>query len=363
MRLGRSTARLLPRLEPGDIAVLDHLDLDAATAQALVACGVAGVVNASPSTSGRFPNLGPAVLLDAQVPLLDGVGPDVFDSLREGRRARFEGDGLWVGDSCVATGVRQDADSVASTAAFARAGLAAQLADLTANATGFLLDERDLLLEGVGIPAVRTDLAGRAVLVVAAGPRAAEELARLRRFRRTHQPLVIGVEAGADLLLGRRSGPDLVLGDPVLLSDAALLRAGEVVTRPGAEDRLEDLGVTAVPFRTTAASEDMALLLAVAAGAAVVVAVGFPTTYAQLLDRGRAGASSSMLIRAGVGERIVSARAAAALCRRRAALWPSLLALVAGASAGALATQDVDLTGAVTRWLQLCTGIGQHLSL
>lgn len=310
--MGRDTARLLGRVQSGDIAVLDHVDLDAATAQKLVAAGIAAVVNAAPSTSGRYPNLGPGVLVAAGVPLLDGVGEDVFGTLREGRTARLEGDGLWVGESHVATGIRQDALSVAAASDQARAGLTAQVADLVANATGFLLDERDLLLDGVGIPRLETELSGLHVLVVASGSAAADELALLRDYRREHRPVVIGVDGGADLLLARGITPDVVVGDHAVMSDRALTAAREVVGRPGAL-RLEQLGVTVVPFVTAAAGEDMALLLAAQAGAAVVVAVGFPTTLVQLLDRGRAGAPSALLVRAGLGDRVVGARAAAAL--------------------------------------------------
>lgn len=194
VRIDRSSVRLLARVEAGDVAVLDHLDLDALTAEGLVLRGVAAVVNACPSTSGRYPNLGPQVLMDAGIPLLDAVGDQVFGSLRDGSVVRVDGDTLWRGDQAIATGVRQDQDSVAAATAMARAGLAAQLADLVSNTTGFLLDERDLLLEGRGVPVLRTALADRSVLVVAPGHDAAAELALLRSWRRKHRPVVVAVD-------------------------------------------------------------------------------------------------------------------------------------------------------------------------
>ena len=54
-RVDRRTKNLTPRLRPGDIAVIDHVDLDRVAAEALVACGVGGVVNVAPSVSGRYP--------------------------------------------------------------------------------------------------------------------------------------------------------------------------------------------------------------------------------------------------------------------------------------------------------------------
>jgi uncharacterized membrane-anchored protein len=330
VRLDRSSARLLGRLQPGDIAVLDHVDLDATTAEALVARGVAAVVNASPSTSGRYPNLGPGVLVGAGIPLLDAVGDEVFGSVREGRAACLTGDTLWVGDREVARGVVADALSVAAASEQARAGLAAQLADLASNATGLLLDERGLLLEGVGIPDVTTRIADRHVLVVGAGSGAAAELRLLRRYRREHRPVVIGTEAGADLLLAQGITPDIVVGDPAAMSDRARTKARDVVGRSGG-GRSEDVGVKVVSFDTTAAPEDMALLLADHAGAAVIVAVGLPTTLEEVLDRGRAGAASSLLVGLGVGRRVVGADTVVALTRQRFPL--SVLLLLAAAAA------------------------------
>ena len=352
VRLDRATAKLTQRLRPGDIAVVDHLDLDAASAEALVACGVAAVVNASPSTSGRYPNLGPGVLVDAGVPLLDAVGVGVFDDVREGKLGRLTRNELWVGDRQVATGVLLDPIAVADAASHARAGLAAQVADLTANATAFLFDERGLLLEGIGIPQVRIELAGRRVVCVTRGCGDAEQLALLRSWivvrRRAHRPVLIGVEGGADLLLEAGLRPDIVVGDLDMISPAALQAAGEVVARVGPSVALPDVAV--VRFDSTAASEDMALLLA--HHAALVVTVGFPTGLEQLLDRGRAGASSSLLTRMGIGDRVVGAHAVAELSRRRPRFAVPLVVLGALGSAGLAGAAAPELSVRVlgARW-------------
>ncbi|MBV9485893.1 MAG: thiamine pyrophosphokinase, partial [Frankiaceae bacterium] len=68
VRLDRRTKNLTRRLRPGDIAVIDHVDLDRVAAEALVSCQVGGVVNVAPSVSGRYPNLGPDILLANGVP-------------------------------------------------------------------------------------------------------------------------------------------------------------------------------------------------------------------------------------------------------------------------------------------------------
>lgn len=322
VRAGRETSRLLSRLEVGDIAVLDHIDLDSATAHALVAKGVTAVVNASPSTSGRYPNLGPSVLVDAGVLVLDDVGTNVFVDLRDGARARVANDALWIEDRQVASGTTLDPLKVQAASDLARGGLAAQLADLVANTTGFLLDERDLLFEGAGIPWPSTDLDGKDVVVVTGGSGAADELTSLKRYLRRRKPVLIGVDGGADLLLDLGLTPDLVVGDA---SPRALAKAREVIAKghvPAA------VTVPASTFTTTAASEDFALLLADQAGARTLVLVGYPGTTEQLLDRGRAGAPSALLVRMGLLDRVIGARVAAAMTPRRSIVVPGLVVIV-----------------------------------
>src|SRR5690554_8177036 len=87
VRVDSRTKNLTKRLRPGDVAVIDHLDIDRVSAEALVACRPAAVLNAARSTSGRYPNLGPEILVEAGVPLVDDLGPDVL-TVPEGRPLR-----------------------------------------------------------------------------------------------------------------------------------------------------------------------------------------------------------------------------------------------------------------------------------
>ena len=103
-RLDRRTKNLTKRLRPGDIAIIDHADLDLTGADALAGRQVAAVVNAAPSISGRYPNLGPQLLIEAGIPLIDDVGPEVFDRVQEGQLVRLDGDTLYAGDQVVAKG-------------------------------------------------------------------------------------------------------------------------------------------------------------------------------------------------------------------------------------------------------------------
>src|SRR5690606_30748399 len=173
VRLDHRTKDLTKRLKPGEIAVIDHMDLDRVSAEALVACAVAAVVNVRPSVSGRYPNLGPEILLDAGIPLVDDVGPELFNLVRDGERLRVDGptiyrDSRTVGE-VVAVGVLQDADTLGKLMSDAREGLSAQLEAFAANTMEFLKQERELLLDGVGVPEIRTHLEGRHVLIVVRG--------------------------------------------------------------------------------------------------------------------------------------------------------------------------------------------------
>ena len=200
VRLDRRTKNLTKRLRPGDVAVIDHVDLDRVAAEALVACGVAAVVNVAPSVSGRYPNLGPEVLLSAGIPVIDDVGPDVFGQLRDGDRVRVADDTVFTLDGViVAKGQAQSAESLAASMAEARAGLALQLEAFAANTMEYLRRERELLLDGVGVPAIRTQLEGRHALVVVRGYDYRQDLAALRPYIREYRPVLIGVDGGADL--------------------------------------------------------------------------------------------------------------------------------------------------------------------
>jgi uncharacterized membrane-anchored protein len=253
-RLDRRTRTLARRLSPGDIAVIDHVDIDRTAAMTLVEAGVAGVVNAAPSISGRYPNLGPQVLLDAGIALVDSVGPDAFAEIRDGDRLRIVEDTIYRGDIMVGCGVRQDAASVAAALEVSKDGLASQLEAFSANAVEHLRRERDLLLDGAGVPAVRTQLAGRHAVVVMRAFDYRADLAALKRYLKDTAPVLIGVDAGADVLLKAGYLPDVIVTGADDISDAALQCGAEVVRvvvpdgRTQAADRLERLGVQPVDF-------------------------------------------------------------------------------------------------------------------
>lgn len=343
----------LRRLNPGDIAVIDAVDLDRQTAEALVAAEVAAVVNAAPSISGRFPNLGPEILVSAGVTLVDNAGADVLRRVKDGSKLRLHEGMVYAGGKEIAAGVEQTPESIADQMIQARSGMAAQLEAFSANTIEFLRTERTMILDGVGIPQVDVPMDGRHVLVVAAGPDHAAELAALKPYIRDYRPVLVGVGDGAEALRKAGHRPQLIVGDPELL-DEATLKSGALVVVPADPDghalgldRIRDMGVGAVPFPASANPEDLALLLANEHGAALVITVGIRAGLREFLDRGRSGSNpATILTRLKLGGTLVDGTAVAALYRNRI-------------SAGAVALLLIATLFAVAAVL-LVTGVGGH---
>ena len=354
-RVDRRIDALLRRIGPGDIAVLDQVDLDRRTADALVAAEVRGVVNAAPSISGRFPNLGPEILVGARITLVDGVGPEVLRIVKDGAKLRLHEGVLYAGTKELARGTEQTADSVADSMIEAKSGLSAQLEAFSANTIEFLRHERALVLDGVGVPEVDIAIKGRQVLVVAAGYDHTADLAALDRFIREYRPVLIGVEAGADALREAGHRPDLVVGDPNEVAASVLTCGAQVVIpaqpdghAPGLE-RIQDLGVGAVTFPAVSNPEDLALLLAEAHGADLVITVGFQATLHEFLDRGRSGSNpSTFLTRLRLGTKLVDGKAVAALHRSRVSAGVVALMVLAALVAMAAALLVSDVGGVYT---------------
>ncbi|GIJ42566.1 MULTISPECIES: putative cytokinetic ring protein SteA [Micromonospora] len=359
-RLDRRTKRLVGRLRPGDIAVIDHVDLDRVAADSLVAVGVGAVLNAKPSVSGRYPNLGPEVLISAGIPLLDDLGEGIFERIREGDTVRIEGNTVYLNDDPVAHGSLQDAESVAKAMTDAREGLSVQLEAFAANTMDYLKQERDLLLDGVGVPEIATEVQGRHCLIVVRGYDYKADLDVLRPYIREFKPVLIGVDGGADALVEAGYTPDMIIGDMDSVTDDVLRCGAEVIVHaypdgraPGLP-RVNGLGVPAVTFPAAATSEDLAMLLADEKGASLIVAVGTHATLVEFLDKGRGGMASTFLTRLKVGGKLVDAKGVSRLYRQSISgsslLLLVLSALAAMASAVAVSTVGKAYLGVVSEW-------------
>jgi uncharacterized membrane-anchored protein len=325
-RVDRRTKRLIPRLNPGDIAVIDHEDIDRVAAEGLIQRQAAAVVNASRSSTGRYPNLGPVLLCSAGIPLIDDAGNEVMN-LPEGTSVVIDDGQLYIpgadGRSHVGSGQLMTLESVQRSLDAAKRGIASQIERFAANTIEYIRDERDVLIEAARLPDVKTDFHGRHVLIVVRGYDYKEDLAILRSYIREVRPILVGVDGGADALLEAGLKPDMIIGDMDSVTTEALDVGAELVVHafpdgraPGLE-RIRAAGLESVIFEATGTSEDIAMLLAYERGAELIVAVGTHANLVEFLDKGRKGMASTFLTRLRVGTILVDAKGVSRLYRSR----------------------------------------------
>lgn len=338
------------RFRPGDVAVLDLPHLDSATADRLLALRPAAVLLAGASTSSRYPHRGPQALLDAGVLLVDGLGPELLRTLPDGTTVRVHGGRVlvgagrdrWVDPQVPLQGREQDRESVTLALEHAARAMTARLEEFAETTAAVMAVERDLLLEGAGVPLLPVRLAGRPVVVCVRGYGHAEDLRRLRRFVADARPVLVGVDGGADALLAAGMRPDVVVTDadgPDPAGVEAMSCGAHVVVhaRPDDETPRRDGGPGTTVFPSRLSTEDTAILLAHGNGAATVVTVGSHATMEEFLDRGRTGAASSFLTRLRAGNRLVDADTVARLHQpRRSGLLVTLVVLLALVAAAAV---------------------------
>jgi uncharacterized membrane-anchored protein len=357
-RVDRDIDRLLRRVGPGDIVVLDALDLDRITADALVEAGVAAVVNASTSISGRYPNLGPEVLVANNVMLIDETGPDVFKKVKDGARVRVNNGGVYAGDRRIALGTERTDEEIHELMHEAKSGLVAHLEAFAGNTIEFIRSESPLLIDGMGIPDIDVDVNRRHVIVVAEDPSAADDLRALKPFIKEYQPVLVGVGTGADTLRKAGYRPQLIVGDPESMS-VEVLRSGAQVVLPADADghakgleRIQDLGVGAMTFPAAGSAADLALLLCDHQGASLIVTAGHSASIEEFFDRSRQQSNPSMfLTRLKVGEKLVDAKAVATLYRSRVSGGAIALLVLAMLIAVIAALWVSRADGAVLQWI------------
>ena len=335
VRVGRRTKDLIKELRPGDIAVIDHRDLDRVAGEGLVASGVAAVVNASPSVSGRYPNSGPLRLTQAGIVLVDVEDGDVMAALADGQQLVIDGGRLVADGATVAHGRQLDQEDVEALMEQARDSIGNELERFAVNTLEYVEKEARLLFEPIDIPELATEFAGRHVLIVVRGHDYQEDLKALRPYIVEYHPVLVGVDGGADALLDMRLTPDMIIGDFDSLSERAWNCGAELVHHvhpdgraPGREELLEH-GLDYVEFVIEGTSEDAAMLLAYECRAELIVAVGTHATMVEFLDKGRAGMSSTFLTRLRIGPMLIDAKGVSQLYRGRVRRRDLVLLVVA----------------------------------
>jgi uncharacterized membrane-anchored protein len=342
-RLDRRTKHLVKRLTAGDIAIIDHADLDRVSAEELAESGVRVVVNVAPSQSGRFPNPGPLQLVQSGVRLIDAPGAPLFDDVHDGELLSVRGGGVFRNGTCLADGVVLEPEQLAAALAEQQARVTEALEEFADNTMRYLREEGRLLARGIAFPHLAIRFRDRHALVVARGPGYKHDLRMVGAYIRDFRPVLIGVDGGADALLDAGYTPDVIVGDMDSVSDDALRCGADVIvhayghgTAPGAP-RLDALGVRYHTVPAPGISEDIALLLAYEKGADLIVAVGTHFNLIEFLERNRAGMSSTFVTRLKVGEILVDAKGVSRLASRRVPVGPLVAFALAGVGAIAVA--------------------------
>src|SRR3954447_10539748 len=334
-RLGQRTKLLVKRLKPGEIAVIKHEDIDRVAADDLVATGVRCVLNASSSSSGRYPNPGPMILADAGVHLVDLPETALFDKLDDGDELTIRGSQVFFKDELIGTGAVVDREAAHREHERARQRIGEALAAFAENTLEHMRDERELLAGRIDLPEFETVFRDRPALVVVRGVDHQKDLRILRPYVRDVKPVIVAVDGGADALLADGFTPQMIVGDMDSASDAALRSGAELVVhaypdgRAPGRDRLDALGLSYKVVPAPATSEDVAMLIAAEKGADLIVTVGSHFNLVEFLDKNRQGMSSTFLTRLRVGEILVDAKGVSRLYRPSPGRGPMIIVTLA----------------------------------
>lgn len=375
-RVDRNTRRLLKRVGAGDVVVLDEMDLDRVTADRLVEAGVVAVINTSPSISGRYPNLGPEVLVANGILLLDTVSSDAFSKIKDGAKVRID-EGVVYADKLtkkepevLVEGIELSESAIADRMIEARNGLADHLEAFAGNTIEFIRTESALLIDGIGVPELTLTMKHRHVVVVADGPDHADDLKRLKPFIKEYAPIMVGVGRGADTMMKQGYRPDLIVGDPDEITTNTLKSGAEVILPADTDghakglERIQDLGIGATTFPSSGAPADLALLLAHHHGAALIVTAGAAASLDDFFDRSRRESNpATFLTRLKLGTKLMDAKAVSTLYRNRvsgaaiamvvlAALVAVIVALLASSSGAEVLDWIAATWDRVTLWAQ-----------
>jgi uncharacterized membrane-anchored protein len=345
VRAGRRTKLLVKTLVRGDIALIDHDDIDRVSAEDLIAAGVGAVLNCGASSSGSYPNLGPQLLVEAGILLLELPNDALFELLSDGDPVvvvygempdgRMSGDVLRKGQ-LLARGDVLGLERVRAETEARRKEIGEALERFAHNTIEHMREERELLAGRIDLPRFATDFRDRSTLVVVRGVEHQRDLRALRPFIRDMRPVIVAVDGGADALLEEGLTPDMIVGDMDSASERALRSGAELVVhsypdgRAPGRKRLEDLGLQFKLVPAPGTSQDVAMLLAAEKGARLIVSVGSQFNLVEFLDRNRKGMSSTFLTRLRIGEILVDAKGVSRLYRPQPGLTPLLVVIAAG---------------------------------
>jgi uncharacterized membrane-anchored protein len=334
--LGRRTKLLVRHLVRGEVAVIDHLDIDRVSAEELIAAGATAVLNCRSSSSGSYPNLGPQLLVEAGIHLVDLPDDALFGEVSDGEALTVSDGRVLRGDTVLAEGEVLDLARVRAETEARRREVGEALERFAHNTIEHMREERELLAGRIDLPRFATDFRDRSALVVVRGVDHQRDLRALRPFIRDMRPVLVAVDGGAEALLEAGLSPDMIVGDMDSAGEVALRCGAELVVhsypdgRAPGRARLDELGVSYKLVPAPGTSQDVAMLLAAEKGARLIVAVGSQFNLVEFLDRNREGMSSTFLTRLRIGEILVDAKGVSRLYHPRPGLTPLLVVVAAG---------------------------------
>ncbi len=321
-RLDRRTKNLVQRLRKGDIAIINHDDIDEVAAKSLIEIYPQAIINALPSITGRYTTKGVFKILKAGIPVIDNVGDDIFDQVKEGSFIEIKDGRVLAGGRTIAEGTVLTVADVEEKLLEARENLKLELDSFVENTLEYARREKDIILGYTDLPYLETNIENRHVLIVVRGKNYKEDLRTIRDYLEDEKPVLIGVDGGADALIECGYVPDLIVGDMDSVSDEALRCGAEIVvhaytdgTAPGLS-RLNEMNIPAKVLPMPGTSEDVAMIMAYEKGATLIVAVGTHSNMVDFLEKGRKGMASTFLVRLKVGSILVDAKGVSQLYRQ-----------------------------------------------
>ena len=332
----------MKKFRAGDIAVINAANISRQEAQALIDVQPAAVVNVAEFSTGAIPNYGPHMLLDAEVLLLENVGTDFIAGFKDGKKARITDEGtIYAGDKVIGEGTSVERTKAERDFSEARRSLVERMEAYFGNSIEFIHSEGPLLIDGLGIPEAGSEMKDRKVVIVSPSEDHRNHIKGLRNFIREYEPILVGVDAGADSLIAQGYTPDLIVGNPKNITTESL-RSGARVILPADPDgtaegleRIQDLGIGAMTFpAATDSATDLALLLADFHEAELIVQVGDSLDLDDIFAAKDHATPAAMLTRLKAGNRLVDSSAIINLYTVRtgssmAWLWAVLGVLVA----------------------------------
>jgi uncharacterized membrane-anchored protein len=312
---GIITKELIKNLEPIDIPVIYHEDIDEVAAYSLLNKKVKAVINCKKSLTGKYPAKGANILIKKGVIILDNLGEDFFNSIKSKDYINIIGKGLYINNNIYSDNITVLNEwNINQMIQKSNTRFNTELKNFINNTLEYAEKEKDIFVDPVIFPPISLEIANKQVLIVARGNDYINDLKTIKKYIEVKKPVLIGVDGGGDGLLSIGYTPDIIIGDMDSVSDECLYKTKEIIVHayingyaPGM-GRIKKLGLKAKIFPFPGTSEDVAMLLAYENNAELIVAIGTHSNAIDFFEKGRNGMASTMLVRLKIGSKLIDAK-------------------------------------------------------